>query len=62
MRVAWLPGYQDIFLHRADFDHELNYVHLHGEYAPAPGVQIMPTPGHTPGYQSVRVEPDTGSV
>lgn len=62
VRFAFLPGYQDIFFNRRDFDHELNYVYVHGEYSPAPGVRIIPTPGHTPGHQSVLVETDTEKI
>ncbi len=62
MRFAYLPGYQRIFFNRQDFDHELNYVPIHGDFLLAPGVQILATPGHTAGHQSVRVETDTGTV
>lgn len=62
MRFAFLPGYQDIFFNRLDFDHDLHYVYLHGDYSLAPGVRIVPTPGHTPGHQSVLVETSAGSI
>lgn len=62
LRFAYFPGFQEIFFNRQDFDHQLNYVPLHGDYSPAPGVHILATPGHTPGHQSVLVETDTGKV
>ena len=38
------------------------YVELDGEAEVAAGVSVFPTPGHTPGHQSVRVETDEGLV
>jgi glyoxylase-like metal-dependent hydrolase (beta-lactamase superfamily II) len=35
---------------------------LEGEAEPLPGVRIIPTPGHTPGHQSLAVETDRGVV
>jgi glyoxylase-like metal-dependent hydrolase (beta-lactamase superfamily II) len=34
----------------------LRYSPVRGEASPAPGVSLLPTPGHTPGHQSVIVE------
>jgi N-acyl homoserine lactone hydrolase len=36
------------------------YELLSGEHEVAPGVRILPTPGHTPGHQSVEVETPEG--
>ena len=38
------------------------YVELEGEQEVLPGVRVVPTPGHTPGHQSVLVETDDGLV
>jgi len=38
------------------------YVELDGEAEILPGVRVLPTPGHTPGHQSVLVETDDGLV
>jgi len=38
------------------------YVELDGEAEIASGISVFPTPGHTPGHQSVRVETDDGLV
>jgi N-acyl homoserine lactone hydrolase len=36
------------------------YVELEGEQELLPGLRVVPTPGHTPGHQSVLVETDDG--
>jgi len=38
------------------------YVELDGEAEIAPGVRVLPTPGHTPGHQSVLVDTEDGLV
>jgi N-acyl homoserine lactone hydrolase len=38
------------------------YVELEGEQELLPGLRVVPTPGHTPGHQSVLVETDDGLV
>jgi len=38
------------------------YIELDGEAEVAAGVSVFPTPGHTAGHQSVRVETDEGLV
>ena len=38
------------------------YVELEGEHEVLPGLRVVPTPGHTPGHQSVLVETDDGLV
>jgi len=38
------------------------YVELEGEKELLPGVRVIPTPGHTPGHQSVLVDTDAGLV
>jgi N-acyl homoserine lactone hydrolase len=42
---------------------ELTYALLDGEAEVAPGVRVLPTPGHVPGHQSVVLDlPETGTV
>ncbi len=36
------------------------YVELDGARELAPGVRVLPTPGHTPGHQSVLVDTEDG--
>jgi N-acyl homoserine lactone hydrolase len=38
------------------------YVELGGEQELLPGLRVVPTPGHTPGHQSVLVETEDGLV
>lgn len=38
------------------------YVELEGEQEIVPGLRVVPTPGHTPGHQSVLVETEEGLV
>jgi N-acyl homoserine lactone hydrolase len=38
------------------------YVEHDGEAEIVPGVRVVPTPGHSPGHQSVLVETDDGLV
>jgi N-acyl homoserine lactone hydrolase len=38
------------------------YVELEGEQEILPGLRVVPTPGHSPGHQSVLVETDDGLV
>jgi N-acyl homoserine lactone hydrolase len=38
------------------------YVELDGEAEIVPGVRVLPTPGHSPGHQSVLVDTDDGLV
>jgi N-acyl homoserine lactone hydrolase len=38
------------------------YVEVEGEQEILPGIRVLPTPGHTPGHQSVLVDTDDGLV
>lgn len=38
------------------------YDEREGEYEPLPGIRVIPTPGHSPGHQSVSVETDGGRL
>jgi N-acyl homoserine lactone hydrolase len=40
----------------------LSYEVLDGEHEVAPGLRVIPTPGHAPGHQSLVVETDEGNV
>ena len=45
----------------ADFE-GATYVELEGKAEIVPGVRVLPTPGHSPGHQSVLVDTDDGLV
>jgi N-acyl homoserine lactone hydrolase len=38
------------------------YEEREGEHEPLPGIRVIPTPGHSPGHQSVSVETDAGRL
>jgi Zn-dependent hydrolases, including glyoxylases len=59
VEAARAPGYT--IREWVDFD-GATYVELVGESEIAPGVRVIPTPGHAPGHQSVLVETDEGLV
>ena len=39
-----------------------SYVIREGEHEPLPGIVVLPTPGHSPGHQSVAIETDAGRL
>jgi N-acyl homoserine lactone hydrolase len=58
------PVYQRSFYWRADFDHPVRWVELDGDLDlfNDGAVVLFPTPGHTPGHQSMRVRLPSMSV
>jgi N-acyl homoserine lactone hydrolase len=63
IRFAYWPSvYQRDLYDRDDFDHDLQWVELTGErdLFGDGSIVITPTPGHTPGHQSVIVRLDSG--
>lgn len=59
--LDWARGADPEVLARAEVLHpdslgELAWVALDGEVRVAPGVRVVPTPGHTPGHQSLVVD------
>lgn len=38
------------------------YEEREGEHEPLPGIRVVPTPGHSPGHQSVAIETDAGRL
>lgn len=54
IRYAYFPdpiGLQAFV--KSDFNHPLNYHGIIGDYEVVKGIQLIRTPGHTPGHQSV---------
>jgi glyoxylase-like metal-dependent hydrolase (beta-lactamase superfamily II) len=56
-----LPTLDYVLAEVVDFDGVTLEVH-DGDAAVAPGVQIVPTPGHTPGHQSLLIETTQGKI
>lgn len=58
------PAYQSTIFVRADFDHPVHWRELDGEHDIFGDgrVVLFPTPGHTPGHQSMLVRLDGGAV
>jgi N-acyl homoserine lactone hydrolase len=52
----------DDYLHEWVEFEGASYVEHDGEVELLPGVRLLPTPGHTPGHQSVLVDTDDGLV
>jgi glyoxylase-like metal-dependent hydrolase (beta-lactamase superfamily II) len=44
-----------------DLDHG-RYEERDGEHEPLPGIRVIPTPGHSPGHQSVSIDTDAGRL
>ncbi len=57
VRYAYFPDrFMKVSYLREFFDHEGDYLPLKGNYTLEEGVDLMPTPGHTVGHQSVIVK------
>ena len=39
-----------------------SYAVREGEHEPLPGIRVLPTPGHSPGHQSVAIDTDAGRL
>ncbi|MBA2632833.1 MAG: N-acyl homoserine lactonase family protein [Chloroflexi bacterium] len=59
LAAAREPGYS--VLEDLDLDRG-RYEQREGEYDLLPGVRVIPTPGHSPGHQSVLIETDVGRL
>jgi glyoxylase-like metal-dependent hydrolase (beta-lactamase superfamily II) len=60
----WPPVYQRGIYVKADFDHPLRWKELSGEHDLFGDGRIVlfPTPGHTPGHQSILLRLDGGNI
>lgn len=57
VRYAYYPDrFQKISYLRDFFDMEADFLPVHGHYTVGDGVELVPTPGHTIGHQSVVVK------
>ena len=58
---AWIYNDTRFLFDPPDVDY-FQWHFLHGESEILPGIKVIPTPGHTPGGQSVLVKTDEGTV
>ena len=62
-RAEWVAAHEDDYTWLPSIDFEgSSYVELEGEAEPIPGVHILPTPGHSPGHQSIALEGPDGVI
>ena len=60
-RAEWAAAHEPDYTWIPSIDfRDAAYVELDGEAEPVPGARIMPTPGHSPGHQSLVVEVPDG--
>jgi len=56
IRYAYFPDrFMKVSYLRDFFDHDFDYIPLKGRYEVEDGIEIIPTPGHTVGHQSLLV-------
>jgi N-acyl homoserine lactone hydrolase len=67
--VIWAQPAEVVAAHEPDYSAPaaLNldggrYMERDGAHEPLPGVRIVPTPGHSPGHQSIAIETDAGRL
>jgi N-acyl homoserine lactone hydrolase len=60
----WPPVYQQSMYVRADFDHAVNWMEVEGDHDVFGDGRLIlfPTPGHTPGHQSLLVRLDRQAI
>jgi len=48
--------------YKKDLLHDLNFVLVSGQYEVAPGIELIPAPGHSPGTQAVAINTEKGKA
>ena len=60
-RAEWAAAHEPDYTYLPSIDFPgASYVQLDGEAEPLPGLRILPTPGHSPGHQSLVVDRPEG--
>ena len=60
-RAEWTVAHEPDYTYLPSIDFPgANYVELDGEVEPMPGMRILPTPGHSPGHQSLVIDSPDG--
>jgi len=62
LRFAFSPHPLTGLSYRKDLLKDLNFVLVSGQYQVAPGIEIIPAPGHSPGTQAVAINTTKGKA
>jgi len=62
LRFAFSPHPITGLSYRKDLLQNLNFVIVNGQYEVAPGIQLIPAPGHSPGTQAVAIDTEQGKA
>ena len=62
LRFALSPHPITGLSYRKDLLQNLNFVIVNGQYEVAPGIQLIPAPGHSPGTQAVAIDTEQGKA
>lgn len=62
LHFAFSPHPMTGLSYKRDLLNDLNFVLLDGHYEVAPGIEIIPAPGHSPGTQAVAINTDKGKA
>lgn len=62
LRFAFSPHPLTGASYKKDLLKGLNFVIVNGQYEVAPGIQLIPAPGHSPGTQAVAIDTDQGKA
>ena len=62
LRFALSPHPLTGLSYNKDLLRDLNFVLVSGQYEVAPGIELIPAPGHSPGVQAVAINTDQGKA
>jgi len=62
LRFALAPHPLTGSSYKKDLLQDLNFVLVNGHYEVAPGIELIPAPGHSPGTQAVAINTDKGKA
>jgi len=62
LRFAYSPHPLTGASYKRDLLQDLNFVIVNGQYEVAPGIELIPAPGHSPGTQAVAINTDQGKA
>jgi glyoxylase-like metal-dependent hydrolase (beta-lactamase superfamily II) len=62
LRFAFSPHPMTGLSYKQELLQEVNFVPVNGRYEVAPGIELIPAPGHSPGTQAVAIATDQGKA